>query len=399
MPFTMRRIPIKIAPKEINVRGMFVSIMAITLFISCGSDNKTTNNEVQEITITISPSRALVDFGDTIQFLADVSGTNDDAVNWYVGGVAGGDAIHGVVDSAGNYAAPISEVPDADSVTIEARLISDSTKAGRGWIILVNPGTIYVDMLGSDSTGVGSLHRPYRSITRALARAYAGQQILVGAGQFDVSSGEQFPLVVPPMVTLQGAGPDSTFVFGPGGFDYSDALIQADGDAITVDGFNIESSILNGVGVWLRPGRYTSIGNCRISNCYIGIYVNGPGLPRPIIDNIRLDSDSIGIATADSSAPLIRNSVVKRCYKYGIYVGDMSEPDLGDGQSGGAGNNSIDSCGINNSNFWLVYNGTPNTIFAVGNHWPFELPSSNDPYIFDDDESDSSGQVLLEWLY
>jgi hypothetical protein len=202
-------------------------------------------------------------------------------------------------------------------------------------------------------------------------------------------------------VTLKGAGQDSTFITGPGGLDpYTDALIRVHGDIITVEGLHIRSSNSLGVGIWLRPGIQTKLVRNHITMNFIGIYVDGPGgqgVPRPIIDAVRLDADSIGIVTADSCAPIIRNSSIAQCYKYGIDIRQMSRPDLGVNDSTNAGHNTIDSCGVNFDNHWLIYNGTPNIIRAVGNNWPYDTPSFNDQFIYDDEETfDVSGEVILE---
>lgn len=381
------------------MRKIAFSGVLLMLFAACG-DNSTTD-PYQGIVVTVVPYRAVVDFGATYQFIADVQGTDNHAVAWYVNNVVGGDSLYGLIDAVGNYTAPQLEPPGTDSVGIEARSAADPSRVGRAWAVLVDPNIIYVNMVGSDSAGVGSLHRPYRTITKALSRVQSSQQILVSAGQFDIAAGERFPMVIPAGVTVRGAGPDSTFITGPGGIDpYTDALIRVHGDAITVEGLHIRSTNLLGVGIWLRPGRSSKLVRNRISMSYIGIYVNGPGgleTPRSIIDGNRLDSDSIGIVTADTCAPIIRNSSIIQCFKYGIDIRENSRPDLGVNDSTGAGRNTLDSCGINNSNLWLIYNGTVNTIMAVGNNWPFDVPSFNDQFIYDDEESNGNfGAVILE---
>jgi hypothetical protein len=381
------------------MRKITLILMGIAIIAGCGEEKPTDNNE-PGIVVTITPFRVVVNFGTIYQFRAAVEGTDNEIVTWFANDVAGGDSTYGRIDSAGYYAAPEIEPPDADSVRIEARSAVDPTKSGFAWAVLIDPSKIYVSFLGSDSLGIGSLHRPYRTISKALTRAVMGQIIHVSSGEFDVAAGESFPLAIPPGVTVKGAGADSTFVTGPGGMNpLTDAMFEVHGDAITIEAMHIRSSDSLGVGVWLRPGIQTRLVRNRITRNYIAIYVDGPGgtgVPRPIIDANQIDLDSIGIVTADSSQPIIRNSVITECYKFGIDIRDFSRPDLGDNDSTGAGMNTIRDCGDFNYH-WLIFNGTSNTIMAIGNSWQVPLPANNDQFIYDDEESgNSSGPVILE---
>jgi hypothetical protein len=376
-----------------------LAIVAILMMAGCGDENLT--NQDQGIVVYITPYREIIDLGDTLQFRAEVQGTDNHAVIWSVNGVAGGDSVYGEIDATGKYMAPSNEPPDADSVRIDARSVADPLKVGNGWAVLVDPSKIYVDSLGSDTTGTGSLHKPYRTISKAIVRAYSGQMIVVGAGTYDLAAGERFPLEIPPGVTMKGAGMDSTFIIGPGGTDPRfDAILKVGGDLVTVEGFNVKSADNLGVGVWLRPGFLTQLVRIKFTGNYIGIYVDGNSLTgrRPIIDSNQIEFDSIGIVTADTSAPIIRNTSITNCWKYGVEIRDMSRPDLGINDSTGAGHNLIKDCG--NVNYqWLIYNGALHNapIYAIGSEWQVPLPSNNDQFIYDDEESGGlSGAVILE---
>jgi parallel beta-helix repeat protein len=252
-----------------------------------------------------------------------------------------------------------------------------------------------VQFSGSDSSGVGSLRRPYRSITKALYRAHSGQRIVVGPGEYNMASGERFPLRITFGISLSGAGGDSTYITGPGGMDpLTDALIEIDGDAVVVEKLHLRSSNSLGVGAWIKPGFHTRFSQNRVSNNYIGIYTSGPAGPPPLIEGNRISNDSIGIVTADASRPTVRNCVIVSCPKYGVDIRGTSAPNFGVNDSTDAGGNTIDSCG-NFAYHWLIYNGTTNEIWAVGNTWPFSFPDNNDIYIWDDDESPGTGRVIL----
>jgi hypothetical protein len=163
---------------EVCMRKIIMLMLPLGLIFSCGNDNPT-GNPNQGIVVTVQPSRIALDFGTTYPFTAYVQGTENTTVGWYVNNVAGGDSINGLIDLEGNYRAPLMEPPGADSVSIEAHLAADPSKIGLAWAVLVDPSKIYVNFLGSDTTGVGSLHRPYRTVTKALTRVQSNMQILV----------------------------------------------------------------------------------------------------------------------------------------------------------------------------------------------------------------------------
>jgi parallel beta-helix repeat protein len=374
------------------MRKLAIPAFLALLIFACSSD-KPTNNNNQGITITIAPARALVDLGTTVHFYCTIDGTDNHSVVWSVDG----GATNGTIDTTGRYTAP-SELPvNIDSVMITASARADLAKYATAWAILVDPDKIHVLTTGSDTTGLGTRWLPYRTISKALSRAHSGQFVVVGSGEFNVAAGEHFPLRVPAGVSVQGSNRDSTFVIGPGGIDPTlDAIFEINGDAITITNLCISSSNSMGVGVWLRPGFFTTISGNKINDNYIGIYVSGGPNPRPLISNNGFIGDSIGIVTADSSAPLIRNNIITDCPKYGIEIRGLGRPDLGRDSTDNAGNNTIRDCG-DAFYHWLVYNGSPNSIFAIGNTWQDQSnPDNNDIYIYDNEESGgTSGEVIL----
>jgi parallel beta-helix repeat protein len=197
-------------------------------------------------------------------------------------------------------------------------------------------------------------------------------------------------------IALRGAGSDSTFVTGPGSVNPPfDAVIEVNGDAITVERLYIRSSNSLGIGVWLRPGIQTKLLRNQISGNRIGVYTSGAAVPRTVLDGNRIIGDSIGIVTTDSSRPIIRNSYIFDCPKYGMEIRDLSQPDLGVNDTTGAGHDTIQQCG-DNFYRWLIYNSSPDTIWAIGNTWQYQILSENDLIIYDDEESGVSGPVIIE---
>ena len=126
----------------------------LAVALGCGKNNVTNNDD--GISVVITPSRAVVDFGSTFHFIVDVYGTDSTDVTWLVHEVAGGDSAYGTIDQQGNYTAPDSVPTGLDSIMVTAVLVVDSTQRDNAWAVLVDPQVIYVDFLGSDTSGIGS---------------------------------------------------------------------------------------------------------------------------------------------------------------------------------------------------------------------------------------------------
>jgi hypothetical protein len=379
------------------MKKLMAAALLAALIWGCGSDSSTNSGGIN---ISLFPSRGFVDYNDSIQFHATVTGASDDAVIWRANNVTGGDSLYGLINTNGIYMAPASTPMGADSVKITVLLAIDTTKTANAYAILVDPDKIYVTITGSDTTGVGSESYPYRTITKALTRATSGKTIYVGPGDFNIAAGEDFPLIIPTGVTVHGCGPDSTFITGLGGIigdqtPWTRAAFITNGDIVTIERMLIRSANSLGVGIWLKPGIQTKLVKNTITGQNIAIYASGAMNPRPILDGNRLISDSIGVVTADSIRPVLRNNYVAQCTKYGIDIRDLSRPDLGADDSTYAGGDTIRECG-DNQYHWLIYNHTPNTIQAMGDYWQDQVLENNDMYIYDDEESGgASGAVIL----
>jgi hypothetical protein len=118
----------------------------------------------------------------------------------------------------------------------------------------------------------------WSSISGALRHA---STVLVGPGQYSPSqTGEQFPLYVPPGVTLTGSGAGESLLDGEGVLDLSFRPVQAGeslillGDDTTLSGFTITNSGGNGVGT--EPGaRVLIVRNTLQQHGQHGLLVSG----------------------------------------------------------------------------------------------------------------------------
>jgi hypothetical protein len=88
--------------------------------------------------------------------------------------------------------------------------------------------SIYVDAhTGSDTTGNGSMTKPYKTLTKAVEVLVAsksvspsGVTITMASGDYNVANGEKFPIVIPKNVTITG----SNFASGLAGGSFVDGL-------------------------------------------------------------------------------------------------------------------------------------------------------------------------------
>ena len=87
-------------------------LISLLIFTGCGND---------KAILAISPTNATVKTGQTQQFTATVNGTIVSNANWFVNGIAGGNATIGTITPFGLYTAPAT-LPNPASVTISANI-------------------------------------------------------------------------------------------------------------------------------------------------------------------------------------------------------------------------------------------------------------------------------------
>jgi hypothetical protein len=111
----------------------FLTIVA--LIGGCGGGSSNTPSDPPAIVVTVKPATASVQVAGTQTFTAAVTNTSDTAVTWQVNGVAGGDAIHGSINSTGTYTAPAA-LPCPATVTVTAVAATDGTKSASAMVTI-----------------------------------------------------------------------------------------------------------------------------------------------------------------------------------------------------------------------------------------------------------------------
>ncbi len=272
--------------------------------------------------------------------------------------------------------------------------------------IYVNPAT------GTDSAGAGATSAaPYKSISFALSQAQAGAVIQLAPGNYNQESGETFPLLLKPGVTLRGdeATKGQGILITGGGFYTSrtfarqDITILAERDS-TIAGVTVTNPNSRGTAVWVestnpiiknstftnsvREGVFvTGTGNPTIeSNLFVqnkgngisvvraaqgeirnnlfqdtgfGLSINGTSTPLVVENQIVQNQD--GLYISESAKPVVRKNVIQNNKRDGVIVIGNALPDLGTNENPG-GNL------IRNNTRYDVNNATKtNQILAVGN--------------------------------
>ncbi|MDJ0706916.1 MAG: DUF1565 domain-containing protein [Leptolyngbyaceae cyanobacterium MO_188.B28] len=166
------------------------------------------------------------------------------------------------------------------SGAIEQTPGGDSAAAGYT-LIHVNPS------VGRNATGDGSQRRPFQTITHALRSAEPNSIVLLAPGVYSIATGEMFPLLLKPGVTVQGnlAGGDRPVVIQGGGFFRSLSVgEQRNATILAADGAGLANVIVNnptpgGNGLWIEASSPVIRENQFIGSRNVGIVVVGNGAP------------------------------------------------------------------------------------------------------------------------
>ena len=136
------------------------------------------------ISVSVSPTTASMQVGQSQQFTATVSNTSNTALTWSVNGTVGGDSTLGTISSTGLYTAP-SSVPSPSIVTVIAQSVADTSKSATASVNVLNSavGQYYVAPTGSDSND-GSAAHPWATITHAATVIGPGATVHVEPGTY-----------------------------------------------------------------------------------------------------------------------------------------------------------------------------------------------------------------------
>ncbi|MEH1928197.1 DUF1565 domain-containing protein [Nostoc sp.] len=193
-------------------------------------------------------------------------------------------------------------------------------------VIYVNPTN------GVNSAGAGTTSSaPYKSISFALSQAQPGAVIQLAPGNYNQESGESFPLLLKPGVTLRGdeASKGEAILISGGGFYTSrtfarqDITILTDQDT-TIAGVTVTNPNARGTGVWVESTNPTIKNSTFTNSLREGVFVTGTGNPK-VESNVFVQNKGNGISIAKAAQGEIRNNLFQDT-GFGLAIGGTSTP-------------------------------------------------------------------------
>jgi len=225
------------------------------------------------------------------------------------------------VDSAlAELAEGIAQMPStADSAPIGEKNNSQAN------VLFVNPNA------GDDGTGNGSQSAPVKTITQALRLANPNTVIMLSPGTYSTETGEVFPLMLKPGVSIQGnPGDRGKDIIIQGGGDYLSRSFG--GQNVTIIGANqavltgvtLTNSNRRGYGLWIESSNPVVVENTFTGNMQDGISVSGNAAPT-ISKNYFDRNGANGITIAGNSRPQVQENVFHET-GFGINIAQNAAP-------------------------------------------------------------------------
>ncbi|MEG4108917.1 DUF1565 domain-containing protein [Microcoleus sp. S13_C5] len=184
---------------------------------------------------------------------------------------------------------------------------------------------------GSDTGGNGSDQAPFKTLTYALSVAPPKTAILLAPGTYSEQTGEKFPLMLRPSVTVQG-NPNTrgqNIVIKGGGYFISPtsagqniAILGADGAGLS--GVTVTNTNDRGYALWIESSSPTVVNNTFSGSTHDGISVVGTSRPT-IGGNVFSKNGANGITIFGSSQPEVRDNVFENT-GFGVNVAQNASP-------------------------------------------------------------------------
>lgn len=196
---------------------------------------------------------------------------------------------------------------------------------------------LYVDpAMGKDAPKAGaSAANPLHTITYALEQASPGTTIQLAPGNYSSQSGEIFPLVIKPGVTLIGdASSNGQRIVITGGDRYISSTFASQNIAVLADkdstiiGVTITNPNKRGTGLWIESSNPTVKNNTFANSNRDGIFVTGTATPK-IETNIFNKNGGNGISVTRSAGGEIRDNLFQET-GFGLAIGGTSSPTVSD---------------------------------------------------------------------
>lgn len=192
---------------------------------------------------------------------------------------------------------------------------------------------IYVSPATGNDNNPGTQQSPFRTLTKAASAAQPNTAIILAPGTYSSATGEQFPILLQPNVTLQGnptnKGQDILIVGGGWYTSRTSAkqnitILGANGGKIS--GVTITNPNERGYGLWIESSSLIVTQNTFKGSTHDGISV--VGISAPIIqDNLFMGNGANGITIFGNSRPEVRNNDFQNT-GFGINIAQNAAPFL-----------------------------------------------------------------------
>jgi parallel beta-helix repeat protein len=193
------------------------------------------------------------------------------------------------------------------------------------------PATYFIHPANGNDNAAGSQAAPFKTISRALRQARAGDRIQLLPGTYSAESGETFPLVVASGVTVIGNESNKgngILITGSGRFISrtfagQNVTFLLDTNA-QLRGVTVTNPATRGTAVWLESTNPIIV-NCTFTACKReGIFATGSSSPA-VYDNITVRNDANGFSIARNAKGEWRRNICQNT-GYGIVVSDQAAP-------------------------------------------------------------------------
>ncbi len=191
--------------------------------------------------------------------------------------------------------------------------------------LFVNPS------VGDDKVGNGTEATPLKTITQALRLAKSNTVIMLSKGTYSTETGEKFPLMLKPDVSIQGhLGSKGRDVVIQGGGEYLSrtfggknvTIIGANSAGLT--GVTVTNTNPRGYGLWIEYSSPVIAENTFTGSTQDGIAVTGNAQPS-IHKNYFYRNGANGITLSGNSRALLRENVFQET-GFGVNIAQNAEP-------------------------------------------------------------------------
>lgn len=177
-------------------------------------------------------------------------------------------------------------------------------------------GTIFVDSVnGNDLSGDG-INLPFHTISHAIANRGGVSRIKLASGTYDTDSGEVFPIVIPPGVTISSnaidlAANSYALIRGTGSYTSQNLSLTNQVTFVLGNGATVQSVVVEGVagvGIWSEGGPAV-IESSVIQNCNTGVV--SAGSSKLMIDRTTIKNNvNVGLDTLNNALPILKQTKI-----------------------------------------------------------------------------------------